>query len=143
MNYGIESYCNFECYEICLFLAFYSIVVSRNIGQIFGAELGKWLAPKFGPACSLKWNGVFLGFCLIIQQLSGFFVQWKLLLIGRLLQGISLGVVLVVVPVFLNEVSPKYCKGAMSVLHAFMMNFGSLLACIIGLPEVLGSHELL
>lgn len=100
---------------------------------------GKWIVPKYGALTTLKWNCVCMIFWTLMQELSWFVNRWEPLLVGRLLLSIHLGVVLLGVPMYINEVAPKWCKGALSVLHPMAINVGSLTSSIFGIKVVLGT----
>lgn len=58
--------------------------------------------------------------CTGTHELSYFVNRWKLLLVGRFLLSIGIGILTIGVPMYINEVAPKWCRGGLSVLHSFM-----------------------
>lgn len=103
--------------------------------------LAKWIIPKFGSLTTLKWNCLGMIVWSELQEISYFVNRWEPLLVGRFIHSIHLGILLVAVPMFINEVAPKWCKGGLSVLHSFFINFGSLVSSILGMNIALGTAE--
>ncbi len=68
--------------------------------------------------------------------------SWELLLIGRLIAGITMGLINLVF-MFLTECAPTYCRGLFGAMPALFIATWVMIGTVIGLPDVLGSQELL
>ena len=67
------------------------------VGEVLGAVLGGWLANLFGrKACMVGVAGAYAAFAI----LSALSADVPMLLIARLLRGLTIGISVVVVPVF-------------------------------------------
>lgn len=53
-----------------LSLLWSTIVTTKSLGLIIGAEVGKWAVPKFGPLLTLRWNCLVTILAAFIQQSS-------------------------------------------------------------------------
>ena len=115
---------------IPLTLAETSIIVSAVLGGSMLSSLGAgFLADRLGRKVLMVTSGaLFLASVFIIVSSHNF----KLLFAGRLLQGISGGVIAVVIPLFLAEVLSARTRGRGSAIFQFMLTVGILLAAGIG-----------
>ncbi len=115
---------------IPLTLAQTSIIVSAVLGGSMTSSLGAgfladWLGRK---AMMVSSGALFLASVFIIVSSHDF----AYLFVGRLLQGISGGVIAVVIPLFLAEVLSAETRGRGSAIFQFMLTLGILLAAGIG-----------
>ena len=115
---------------ISLTLAQTSIIVSAVLGGSMVSSLGAgfladWLGRK---VMMLSSGALFLLSVFLIVSSNGFFS----LFVGRLLQGISGGVIAVVVPLFLAESLSATTRGRGSAVFQLMLTFGILMAAGIG-----------
>lgn len=78
------------------------------------------------------------GFCFVFcRQLKSV----ELLLLGRVLAGLSAGLTTSVLPMYLAEVSPTKLRGTISTLCALGLTIGVLVSQIVSLEQVLGTNE--
>lgn len=107
-----------------------SIIVSAVLGGSMVSSLGAGLlADRLGRKVLMVTSGaLFLASVFIIVSSHGF----ASLFAGRLLQGISGGVIAVVIPLFLAEVLSADTRGRGSAIFQLMLTFGILLAAGIG-----------
>lgn len=84
------------------------------VGEVAGAIAGGWLANRFGrKSCMVAVAGSYAVFAL----LGALSVSVPMLLIARLLLGLTVGVSVVVVPVFVAESAPTKVRGALLVAY--------------------------
>lgn len=67
--------------------------------------------------------------------------SYELLIAGRLICGIGLGVSATIVLPYLAEISPTEYRGAIGTFLPLASSFGMLIAAVFGLPQILGSQE--
>jgi len=115
---------------IPLTLAETSIIVSAVLGGSMASSLvAGILADRFGRKVMMIASGaLFLASVLIIVSSHTFFTLFG----GRLLQGISGGVIAVVIPLFLAETLSAETRGRGSAIFQFMLTVGILVAAGIG-----------
>ncbi|MFT3901470.1 MAG: sugar porter family MFS transporter [Gordonia sp. (in: high G+C Gram-positive bacteria)] len=99
------------------------------IGSIVGALLAGPLANRIGRRASMI--GVAIGYGLF-AVLSGLAGDFATLLVVRLLLGVTVGVSLVVVPVFVAESAPARSRGAMLVAYQLTTILGIIGGFVIG-----------
>jgi sugar porter (SP) family MFS transporter len=99
------------------------------IGEIIGAILGGWLANKIGRKKSML--AVAIGYCLF-ALLSAVAPSNAVLLGIRLLLGLTVGVSIVVVPVFVAESSAPKHRGAMLVAYQVATIVGIIGGYVVG-----------
>ncbi|GAA4396862.1 sugar porter family MFS transporter [Tsukamurella soli] len=103
-----------------------SVVV---VGEILGAIAAGWLANRFGRKKSM----VAVGACYAVFALiSALAPNPELLLVARLALGLTVGVSVVVVPVFVAESAPTKSRGAMLVTYQFATIVGIILGYVLG-----------
>ncbi|XP_044754693.1 solute carrier family 2, facilitated glucose transporter member 1-like isoform X2 [Coccinella septempunctata] len=118
-----------------------SIVSIFLIGGAIGSLGGSAIADSLG-----RRGG------LIVSQLLGFiagllFVSSEVLrsvetlMVGRLLVGLSAGMITGIMPMYLMEMAPLHLKGSMGVLCPLGVCTGVLLGQIISLPGILGNEH--
>jgi len=98
------------------------------IGEVVGALLGGVLANKLGRKVSMVL--VAAGYALF-ALLSGLTPNLEVLVAARLFLGLTVGVSIVVVPVFVAESSPAKIRGAMLVAYQVATVFGIILGYLV------------
>ena len=68
-------------------------------------------------------------------------VAWEVLLVGRLVVGLSAGLNTVLVPIYISEIAPVNLRGGPGVFNQLAVTFGIFLGQILGLSEVLGERQ--
>lgn len=106
-----------------------TIVSIFPVGGLIGSLLAGRLADKYGRRSVSISNC--LGFILGPLLMSTANSIWALSL-GRLLSGVSSGVSLVLVPIYLNEISPVQIRGTVGVMTQLSCVIGILLAQLAG-----------
>nr|CAD7462662.1 unnamed protein product [Timema tahoe] len=65
----------------------------------------------------------------------------EMLLLARLIVGLSSGLITTVIPMYLTEIAPLSIRGAMGVLCPLGLTVGVVIAQILGLRQILGTIE--
>src|SRR4051812_17937689 len=92
----------------------FSYVVSfLNIGGLIGSLAASWASDRYGRRNTLLGNTAFL---IVGSLLLGFASVPSIMMAGRLLSGLGCGVITVVAPNYLSEISPQAWRGAFGVL---------------------------
>ncbi len=113
-----------------LTLAQTSMIVAAVLGgSMVSSPLAGVLADWFGRRKMMVVSGVMFVASVVIIVISQGFVP---LLLGRLLQGMSGGVIAVVVPLYLAESMDADNRGRGTAIFQFMLTFGIALAALIG-----------
>ena len=99
------------------------------VGEILGAIAGGWFANKVGRRRAM----ISVGAGYTLFALFGALAPTvPLLLVARFLLGLTVGVSVVVVPVFVAESAPAKRRGAMLVAYQFATIVGIILGYILG-----------
>ncbi len=97
------------------------------VGEVLGALMGGWLSNRIGRKASMVAVAAsYAGFAL----LSAFAPGIPVLMIARLFLGLTIGISVVVVPVFVAESSPAKVRGAMLVAYQVATVIGIILGYI-------------
>jgi MFS family permease len=116
-----------------------SLVVAAVLaGSILGSVIAGVLADWLGRKPMMVISALMFVLSVAVIYLSQSFVP---LLLGRVLQGMSGGVIAVVVPLFLAECLPADGRGRGMALFQFMLTVGIVLAAFVG-NYYLGNAEL-
>ncbi|XDB58996.1 PREDICTED: solute carrier family 2, facilitated glucose transporter member 11 isoform X7 [Capra hircus] len=125
-----------------LVLLVWSLIVSLYpLGGLLGALLAGPLAVTLGRKKSLLVNNVFV---LAAAALFGFSRRagsFEMIMLGRLLVGISAGVGMNVQPMYLGESAPKELRGAVAMTSAIFTAVGLVMGQVVGLRELLGGPQ--
>ena len=121
---------------------FFSIAVSAFlVGGMVGALSGGWVAEKFGRKRGLIYTqlfsllgAVFMGFCKSASS-------YEMLVIGRVLVGISAGLFTGLSPLYIAEIAPIHIRGAMGTVNQLGVTTGIFTAMVLGLENVLGGDD--
>lgn len=107
------------------------------IGQVAGAIMGGWLANRFGrKRCMVALAASYAVFAL----LGGLSISVPMLLLARLLLGLTIGVSVVVVPVFVAESAPTKVRGALLVAYQAATVVGIIVGYLAAYA-LAGSHN--
>jgi sugar porter (SP) family MFS transporter len=98
------------------------VATAAVIGEIAGAVGGGWLANTIGRKKSMVLVAAAYGVFALLGAAS---VSLSMLMVARLLLGVSIGVSVVVVPVFVAESAPAAVRGSL------LVGYG--LACVVGI----------
>ncbi|RIA97289.1 sugar transporter [Glomus cerebriforme] len=101
-----------------------------NLGGLLGSLLSSRVADTKGRRWTLLCNNLFL---FIGSTMMGFANSYSILVIGRVIAGIGCGVVSVIVPMYLAEISPAEYRGVFGVMNQLGIVIGILFSQIQGL----------
>lgn len=108
----------------------FSVVVSLyTLGGLLGALLAGPSCNRYGRLNTIRLTTLFHTVGPIFESLSP---NIGLMAFGRLLSGVGSGASLVVVPIYISEVSPPKEKGLFGAMTQIMVNIGILLAQVLG-----------
>ena len=100
-----------------------------TLGGLLGALVAGPCCNKYGRLMTLRSTTVFHTLGPIFQSLAP---NIGLMCFGRLLSGLGSGAGLVVVPIYISELSPPEEKGLFGALTQIMVNLGILFAQVLG-----------
>lgn len=116
------------------------IVSMAKVGAVLGTLIGATLMKFYGRRQALIWDVVFflLGPILMIAYPSGA----ALLVVGRFVVGLGIGLSAVVSPAYLGEISPSAYRGRIVGLYELMLCLGVLSAAVVnGLIDMYDDSE--
>lgn len=120
----------------------WSIIVSIFlVGGVTGSLSGGWVADRFGRKGAVVINNILGILAAILFVSSRHAGSVEMLLLARLVVGLSSGLVTSTIPMYLTEISPLSIRGAMGVLCPLGITVGVLVAQILGLKSVLGQDD--
>ncbi|KAG8523135.1 Solute carrier family 2, facilitated glucose transporter member 11 [Galemys pyrenaicus] len=125
-----------------LILLVWSLIVSLYpLGGFFGALLAGPLAVKLGRKKSLLVNNVLVMAAALLFGFSRGAGSFEMIILGRLLVGVSGGVSMSIQPMYLGESAPKELRGAAAMTSAVFAALGIVMGQVIGLRELLGGPQ--
>ncbi|XP_024900311.1 solute carrier family 2, facilitated glucose transporter member 11 isoform X3 [Pteropus alecto] len=125
-----------------LVLFVWSLIVSLYpLGGLFGALLAGPLAIRLGRKKSLLVNNTLVVAAAILFGFSRRAGSFEMIMLGRLLTGISAGVSMNIQPMYLGESAPKELRGAVAMTSAVFAALGIMMGQVVGLRELLGSPQ--
>ncbi|XP_063822040.1 solute carrier family 2, facilitated glucose transporter member 1-like isoform X2 [Ostrinia nubilalis] len=137
-NESISAHYGLELDEGWLNVLWAAVVSIFIVGGCTGSILGAVLADRFGRkkatiAISGLWvaGALMFGFCRAANSV-------EMLILGRLLVGLSGGLTTSIVPMYLTELAPLALTGAMGVACPMGVNVGVLVGQVMGLKFLLG-----
>ncbi|RIB05796.1 sugar transporter [Gigaspora rosea] len=98
-----------------------SIVSSFLAGCFVGALMSGYSADRFGRRFSILGGSIIFAVGSVLQATSATFAQ---LYIGRIVSGISIGILSMMVPLYQSEISPKEIRGRLVSLQQFSITIG-------------------
>lgn len=107
-----------------------SLVVSITVaGAFLGSLLAAPLCSRFGrkPAISGA-SLVFTGGGILLAASQ----NWEMLLAGRFVVGVGVGIASSAVPVFISECAPSHLRGRLTALNIVCVSTGQFLASVVG-----------
>ncbi|XP_008566794.1 PREDICTED: solute carrier family 2, facilitated glucose transporter member 11 isoform X2 [Galeopterus variegatus] len=125
-----------------LVLLVWSLIVSLYpLGGLFGALLAGPLAITLGRKTSLLVNNIFVVAAAILFGFSRKAGSFEMIMLGRLLVGVSAGVSMSVQPMYLGESAPKELRGTVAMTSAIFTALGLVMGQVVGLRELLGGPQ--
>lgn len=97
-----------------------------------GAGAGALLTGKIASTVGRKKTMILTDIIALIGTILSLLPSPILLLIGRLVQGYSVGANSGIVPLYISEIAPVEAGGAMGTLNQFSITFGVLIAPVLG-----------
>ncbi|CAD6185249.1 unnamed protein product [Caenorhabditis auriculariae] len=118
------------------------VVSSIAIGAIIGASLTRVIGERFGRRNGLIINGIANVFGALFELFAKPLHSPEMLIAGRFIFGINMGLTSGLVPMYLMEITPMRYRGPAGTLHQVAVAFSDWFSLLIGLPEVLGGEKL-
>uniref|UniRef100_A0A0M3HPS3 MFS domain-containing protein n=1 Tax=Ascaris lumbricoides TaxID=6252 RepID=A0A0M3HPS3_ASCLU len=115
------------------------IVAILFVGAIVGSLSLELVGEKLG-----RKRGMYLSFTIttiaVAASMVSFFINsFELYSVSRVLTGYSLGLSLGLIALYLNESSPKECRGFVSMMVGVMVQFGTVIGSILAMPSIFGT----
>ncbi|XP_036923284.1 solute carrier family 2, facilitated glucose transporter member 11 isoform X3 [Sturnira hondurensis] len=125
-----------------LVLLVWSLIVSLYpLGGLIGALLAGPLAVMLGRKQSLLVNNVFVVAAAVLFGFSSRVGSFEMVMLGRLLVGVSAGVSMNIQPMYLGESAPKELRGAVTMTSAIFTALGIVMGQVVGIRELLGGPQ--
>ncbi|XP_017775957.1 PREDICTED: solute carrier family 2, facilitated glucose transporter member 1-like isoform X2 [Nicrophorus vespilloides] len=145
----IKAFCNESFYErfglvlgVAQLDVLWSAIVSIFlVGGAAGSLSGSWLADRVGRKGAIVTSTVLAVVSSILFVTSKSLNSVEMLILGRLLVGMSSGLATCVVPMYLMELAPLKLRGAVGVLCPLGVTFGVLVGQVMSLSQVLGKED--
>ncbi|XP_063620602.1 solute carrier family 2, facilitated glucose transporter member 3-like isoform X1 [Cydia splendana] len=118
-----------------------SVVAIFIVGGCAGSILGASLADKLGRRKATLLTTVISVVGAVLFLVCRAANSVELLILGRLIVGLSAGLTTSIVPMYLTELAPMALAGAMGVVCPMGVNFGVLVGQIMGLDVILGGVD--
>ncbi|KAL8950413.1 MAG: hypothetical protein Q9222_003551 [Ikaeria aurantiellina] len=99
-----------------------------ELGALIGALNQGWIADKISRKYSIVVAVIFFTVGSILQTAS---VDYAMLTVGRLIGGVGIGMLSMVAPLYISEISPPEIRGALLVLEEFSIVAGICIAYYI------------
>ena len=103
-----------------------AVLLGSVISTLFAGMLSDWL----GRRSLMVWSGIAFSLSIPVIALSHSF---DFLIAGRILQGISGGVIGVVVPLYLAECLPASSRGRGTALFQWFLTLGIVISAVVGI----------
>lgn len=106
------------------------VVGAGTFGAIFGGFFAGLLSDRFGRKMLVIVSSIiFLAGALLL----GLANSYGLLLFGRIVVGLGVGVASMIVPVYVSELSPKQIRGRLTSLNTLVITFGQVMAYVMNI----------
>ncbi|XP_016854501.2 solute carrier family 2, facilitated glucose transporter member 5-like isoform X1 [Anolis carolinensis] len=110
-------------------------------GAICGSLLVGPLVDNCGRKGTLLANDALVILSAVLLGSSRAIHSYELIIVGRLIIGGCVGVAYSVVPMYVMELAPPNLRCVLGMMPHLFITFGSLLACLLGLHNNLGTEE--
>ncbi|XP_069789113.1 solute carrier family 2, facilitated glucose transporter member 11-like [Narcine bancroftii] len=127
--------------EYSLMLLWSFIVSVYPVGGLVGAQFAAVLIVKYGRKKSLMCNNVVAVAAALIMGFSKMARSFEMIVVGRFLYGISIGIGLVAHGLYLGETAPKELRGVVCLTRTVFNAFGKCMGLVVGLREILGDEN--
>ncbi|KAI8369044.1 hypothetical protein BD560DRAFT_352574 [Blakeslea trispora] len=106
------------------------VVGGTTFGAIFGGFFSGILTDRFGRKILVIVSSlIFIAGALILALAPSYGV----LLFGRIVVGLGVGIASMIVPVYVSELSPKYMRGRLNTLNTLVLTFGQVVAYVMNI----------
>lgn len=119
---------------------FTGAVTAFVVGGMVGALTGGWLADKRGRRGGILISQLPTLLGAIFQGVSKAASSYELLVVGRLLVGLSSGLSTCLCTMYLSEIAPVNLRGAIGTVNQLGVTCGLFMAMVLGLSSGLGSE---
>ncbi|XP_071494673.1 solute carrier family 2, facilitated glucose transporter member 5-like [Diadema antillarum] len=117
------------------------VVAIVCVGASVGAIASGYPSNQFGRKKTILGNNIFSVTGAALISWSYFAYSYEMVLVGRFAAGISVGVVSVVIPLYLSEISPTPLRGMILSMHGVLCNIGVAVAQTLGLYVFTGENS--
>ena len=107
------------------------------VGSIGGVAVAGWLGDRFGRKPAMLFASVLFSVSAIGCMLCVGFTD---LVIYRIVGGVGIGIVSIVSPVYISEISPQGIRGTMVSLYQFAITLGFVLAYLVNYLLLVNLH---
>ena len=107
------------------------------VGSICGVAAAGWLSDRFGRKPAMLFSSVLFSVSAIGCALCAGFTD---LVIYRIIGGVGIGIVSIVSPVYISEISPARNRGTMVALYQFAITLGFVLAYLVNYLLLVNVH---
>ncbi|XP_058722893.1 probable inositol transporter 2 [Vicia villosa] len=114
-----------------------AIVSTAIAGAIIGASVGGWMNDKLGRKISILVADTLF---LLGSLVMAFAPSPAVLILGRVLVGIGVGMASMASPLYISETSPTRVRGALVSLNSFLITGGQFLSYLINLAFTKAPH---
>jgi SP family facilitated glucose transporter-like MFS transporter 1 len=111
-------------------------------GGMIGSFLGGWMADRIGRTRTILASHVFTIVGAILSCTCVVASSPEMLMVGRVLVGITSGMANCVAPMILSEIAPFNYRGAFGTVHQLSVTIGIFLSSVFGMTEILGTSQL-
>lgn len=107
------------------------------VGSIGGVAVAGWLSDRFGRKPTMLFSSVLFSVSAIGCAICFGFAD---LIVYRIVGGVGIGVVSIVSPVYISEISPPERRGTMVSLYQFAITLGFVLAYLVNYLLLVNVH---
>ncbi|MFH4978582.1 hypothetical protein AB6A40_005291 [Gnathostoma spinigerum] len=111
------------------------------VGGMIGGLASGWMADRFGRKGGMLLTNIPVIISAILMAMTRYSGCYILMIVGRLLIGISAGLYSGLVPMYLTEISPINLRGAIGSVNQLGVTVAILVSQIVGLPQLLTTEE--
>ena len=107
------------------------------VGSIGGVAVAGWLSDRFGRKPTMLFSSVLFSVSAIG---CAFCMGFTDLVVYRIIGGVGIGIVSIVSPVYISEISPERMRGAMVGLYQLAITMGFVLAYLVNYLLLVNLH---
>ena len=118
------------------------LIVSTSVAAaIIGAAIGAWMNDSLGRKKAILTADVLFFIGSLVMAVAPF---PSIVVIGRILVGLGVGMTSMTSPLYISETSPAQIRGALISMNGFLLTFGQFLSYLInlGFTKVFKAFEL-